>query len=91
MVMEPGDQAAARQGPNLLEELAEKTGGLSFHARNDVQAKEAMTKAGQALRNEYVIGYHPPDSGTSGKWHRIRVKSNVPKVNVYARNGYYSR
>jgi hypothetical protein len=38
-----------------------------------------------------VIGYQPPDSGLSGKWHRVRVKSDVPKVNVYARSGYYSR
>jgi Ca-activated chloride channel family protein len=79
-----------QQGPRLLEELADKTGGLHFHVRNDTEAKEAATKAGRALRNEYLIGYHPPAAGATGKWHRIRVKSNVLKVNVYARNGYYS-
>ncbi|HEV2200225.1 MAG TPA: VWA domain-containing protein [Bryobacteraceae bacterium] len=91
MAAKPGAQAAARQGPNLLEELAAKTGGLFFHARNDAEAKEGMMKAGQALRNKYLIGYQPADSELPGKWHRIRVKSNVPKVNVHARNGYYSR
>ena len=49
-----------------------------------------MIKAGQAIRNEYVIGYQPPDAVAAGKWHRVRVKANVPNVNVYARNGYYS-
>jgi len=49
-----------------------------------------MTKAGQALRNEYVLGYQPADSGSSGKWHRIRVKTSLPKVNIHARNGYYA-
>jgi Ca-activated chloride channel family protein len=92
--LKPGDQAAEReryrQGPGLLEELADKTGGLYFHARNDAQAKEGIMKVGQALRNEYMIGYQPADSELSGKWHRIRVKSTVPKVRVYARNGYYT-
>jgi Ca-activated chloride channel family protein len=91
LVGKPGDQAAARQGPELLEELADKTGGLYFHARGDAEAKEAMVKAGEAVRNQYVIGYQIADSGTPGKYHRIRVKSTVPKVNVHARSGYYSR
>ncbi len=90
MIAKPGDQAAARQGPNLLEELADKTGGLSFHARNAAQVKEAMLKAGQALRNEYMIGYRPDDAGLSGTWRRIRVKSTMPKVEVHARSGYYA-
>ncbi len=74
----------------MLEELSEKTGGLHFHVRTDAEANAAAIHAGQALRNEYVIGYHPPASGISGKWHRVRVKSTVPKLNVYARNGYYA-
>ena len=90
LVAKPGDQAAQRQGPNLLEELADKTGGLYFHARNSPQVTEGLMKAGQALRNEYMIGYQPTISDQSGKWHRIRVKSTVPNVKVYARSGYYA-
>jgi len=90
MIRKPGDQGAQRQGPSLLEELADKTGGLYFHARDATQVREGLTKAGQALRNEYVIGYQPADSELSGKWHRIRVKSTVPKVSVHARSGYYA-
>jgi VWFA-related protein len=74
----------------MLEELSDKTGGLHFHVRSDAEAKEAAFKAGQALRNQYVIGYQPSMSGATGQWHKIRVKSNVPKVNVYARSGYYA-
>ena len=90
LAAKPIDQARQRQGPDLLDQISEKTGGLHFHVRDGAQAKEAAIKAGQALRNEYLIGYQPPDSGTDGKWHRVRVRSNVPKVNVYARAGYYS-
>ena len=90
LIAKPIDQAREREGPNMLEELSDKTGGLHFHVRNDAEAKEAATKVGRALRNEYVIGYQPPSSGATGKWHQVRVKSNVPKVHVYARNGYYA-
>ena len=91
LAAKPWDQARQRQGPSMLEKLAEKTGGMYFHVRKESEANEAAVKAGRALRDEYVIGYQAPDSASSGNFHRIRVKSLVPKVNVYARDGYYSR
>jgi VWFA-related protein len=90
MIAKPGDRGRDREGPGLLEELAGKTGGLHFLAHNDAEAKDAAAKVGRALREEYVIGYRPPAYGVAGKWHRVHVKSTVPKVNVYARNGYYA-
>jgi Ca-activated chloride channel homolog len=90
LAAKPIDQAREREGPNTLEELSEKTGGLYFHARNSTEAKEAAIKAGRALRNQYVIGYQPPSSAATGKWHEVRVKSSVPKAHIYARNGYYA-
>jgi Ca-activated chloride channel homolog len=90
MIAKPIDQARAHEGPSLLEELSDKTGGLHFRVRNDAEAREAAIKMGRALRNEYVIGYQPPHSTATGKYHHVRVKSNVPKANVFARNGYYA-
>jgi Ca-activated chloride channel family protein len=91
LVKKPYEQGYDRQGPALLEKLSDKTGGIYFHANNNADAKAAAVKAGQAIRSEYVIGYVPgsPDSG--GKWHRVRVKSNIPGAVVHSRNGYYSR
>jgi Ca-activated chloride channel homolog len=90
LASKPWDQAREREGPDSLEKLASKTGGLSFHVHNAAEAKDAIIKTGQVLRNEYLIGYQPSDTGNSGKWHQIRVKANVPKASVHARNGYYS-
>ncbi len=91
MVAKPWQRAAERQGPETLEELAEKTGGLHFHARNVEEGAAAAAKIGRSLRNEYIIGYRAPVTDAPGKYHRVRIKSNVPKVRVYARNGYYAQ
>lgn len=91
LAAKPWDLARERQGPELLEKLADKTGGLYFHVHNSTEAKEAVTRTGRALRSEYLIGYQPSEAGPSGKFHQIRVKSSVPKVYVHSRNGYYSR
>lgn len=94
MIAKPGDRRPETEGPELLETLADKTGGLHFRARNDAEAREAVRKAGEALRNQYVIGFQPADSGLSGKAHRIRVTmanpaSAMPKIYVHARSAYY--
>ena len=90
LVRKPWDRAAERQGPEMLEKLSQLTGGLYFRVSNTDEAKEDAIKAGRALRNEYVIGYRPADSGTSAGWHRILVKSKASNVHVYARDGYFS-
>jgi Ca-activated chloride channel family protein len=91
MIAKPGARGPAQQGPEMLETLAERTGGLHFHVRNQADANEAVTNAGQAIRNEYLIGYQPSDSGSSGKWHRVQVKLDRAEVQVHARTGYYAR
>jgi Ca-activated chloride channel family protein len=90
MIRKPWDNGEQNQGRSLLEDLADKSGGLHFRVRRE-GAGDAATKAGQAIRSQYVIGYQPPAARDSGKWHRLRVKLDVPHLNVYARNGYYSR
>jgi Ca-activated chloride channel family protein len=90
LIKKPGDQAQDRQGLELLEKLSDYTGGLHFRVSDETKAEEAVIKVGRALRDEYLIGYRAPDFEASGKWHQVRVKLNVPKLNVHARNGYYS-
>ena len=90
MAAKPWDRAAEHQGPEMLEKLSDQTGGLHFQAVTSAETKEVVIKVARALRNEYLIGYHPPDSGTSERWHRIRVKLNAKDIHVHARKGYYS-
>lgn len=91
LASKPIDMARERQGPNILEELAEKSGGLHFHVSTASEAQNAVDNIAQAIRSEYVLAYQAPPSDSVGKWHRIRIKSHTSKVKVYARTGYYSQ
>jgi Ca-activated chloride channel family protein len=83
--------AEQRQGITLLQDLAEKTGGLSFVIRNPEDMGKAALAISRAIRNEYTIGYAPGAGARDGKWHTIRVRSSMPQVRVYARSGYYAQ
>lgn len=91
LVNRPVDQAREHQGPSMLEALSSETGGMSFRVGDGAGAKNAAIKAAQAIRSEYVIGYRPPEGYADRKWHQVRVKSDIPRVKIYARKRYYAR
>jgi Ca-activated chloride channel homolog len=80
-------------GPDLLQSLAEKTGGIPFLSKTLENFGNIMRMIGVALHNQYVLGYHPPDNAPSGKYRKIKVQLLVPPgsppMQVYARAGYY--
>src|SRR5664279_727370 len=86
--------AEEREGPQLLSEISEVTGGRTFTIGNPNELADVATKIGIELRNQYVLGYRPTSPGRDGKWRKIKVKLNPPKglppLHVYAKTGYYA-
>jgi hypothetical protein len=83
--------AEIQRGLQFMQDLAKQTGGMNVRLGDYENAPAAATRLAGALRNQYVIGYRNPDKNQSGKWHRIQVKVNLSKANVYARSGYQSQ
>ena len=82
-----------RNGPGLLSELAEMTGGHLFEARNLRELADLSGKIGTELRSQYVLGYKPSDAHHDGRWHKIKVGLTPPgdrPLTARARTGYYS-
>lgn len=81
-----------QRGRLLLRELAAVTGGHHFLLREASDLNGVMAKISTLLRNQYLLGYQPPQSDSSGKWRKIQVRLDVPKgesrVYVHARPGY---
>jgi Ca-activated chloride channel family protein len=86
--LKPIERVEASRGLLFLDELAAKTGGISFVVRDRTDIRKAAASIGQALRNQYTIGYVPGGDGRSGQWRRIKVKVAGSGMRVYARSGY---
>ncbi len=81
-------------GPSLLSELTEMTGGRAFPVENLNDLPDVAAKISMELRNQYVLGYKPSNRTHDGRWRKIKVKLRPPKglppLNVYAKTGYYA-
>jgi Ca-activated chloride channel family protein len=80
-------------GRALIGDLAEMTGGHSYHTNvNDLE--ETCEKIALEMKNQYVIGYESTNPNRDGKYRKVRVKINPPpgmsRLNVRARDGYYA-
>ena len=81
-------------GPDLLQHLSAKSGGLAYIIQKIEDIHLAMTKIGISLHNQYVLGYYVPDDGRSGQYRKIAVQLLVPpgtpRLSIHARQGYYA-
>ncbi len=81
-------------GPSLLSEMTEMTGGRVFPVGNIGELPDIAAKIGMELRNQYVLGYKSSNSQHNGAWRKIKVKlrppRGLPPLNVYAKTGYYA-
>jgi len=82
------------EGPALLSDVTEATGGRTFVIDSPSELADVATKIGIELRNQYVLGYRPTNPAHDGKWRKIKVRLNPPKglppLHVYAKTGYYA-
>jgi Ca-activated chloride channel family protein len=81
-------------GPTMLNDITEVTGGRMFTISNPNELADVATKIGIELRNQYVLGYRPTNMTRDGRWRKIKVKlippKGLPHLNVFAKTGYYA-
>jgi Ca-activated chloride channel family protein len=82
-----------RNGPRLLDELTEITGGRHYPV-NDLEAlPEISERIGHELRSQYMLGYYPTNESRDGKYRQVVVKLATPNARdfrTYYRRGYYA-
>jgi len=81
-------------GPDLLRDLAEQTGGRDFEVDNIGEMPDVAAKIGLELRNQYMLGYSPKNKDRDGKFRRIQVKlvktQGLGQISPRWRLGYYA-
>ena len=83
-----------QNGPQLLHEMSEATGGRLFVVRDVQDLSDIAQRISEELRNEYVIGYTPTDRRRNGAWRKLNVRllppPGLPELTVHNREGYYA-
>jgi len=81
-------------GPGLLTEITEPTGGRQYEVDNINELPDVAAKIGVELRNQYILGYAPRNQERDGKYRRVQVKiiqpRGLPPLRAYWRTGYYA-
>jgi Ca-activated chloride channel family protein len=81
-------------GPSLLNEMTELTGGRAFTIENLNDLPDIAAKIGMELRNQYVLGYRPSNKAHDARWRKIKLKLRTPKglppLTAYSKTGYYA-
>jgi VWFA-related protein len=81
------DSAMATE--DVLEELADGTGGIFFHNNNDLNAGFARVAAAPDV--SYVLGFSPQALKPDGSFHRLKITMvNRKDTSIQARRGYYA-
>lgn len=82
-----------RRARRALSAMAEQTGGVAFFPR-DLSEVDTITQAvAHDIRNQYIIGYKPSNSRSTGGYRTVRVDAHAPgykKLQVRTRSGYYA-
>jgi Ca-activated chloride channel family protein len=85
--------AIGRRRAPLFAELANVSGGRSFHLKDPRELATTLKSIAEDLRSQYLIGYSPGDAWPANdtEWRSITVRVNQPGVRVRARSGYSTR
>jgi Ca-activated chloride channel homolog len=85
------DQSYSDENPGVLRDLAKETGGRAYFPASLAEVKDVSERIARDIREQYTIGYVPPDQVANGKYRAIRVTAkaaNAGKLRVRTRAGY---
>jgi VWFA-related protein len=77
-------------GRPALEKLTRETGGFVLPARENSGLKNAFSTIEKILRNQYALGYAPPNLEPNGEFRPIEVSVHQAGLKVHSRRGYYA-
>jgi Ca-activated chloride channel family protein len=81
-----------RNGPVLLNELADDTGGRHIAVERLEDLPAVCARIGKELRDQYILGYYPTNETRDGKHRSVKVSvtppENMPPLKSYYRRGY---
>ena len=75
---------------DVMNDLAEGTGGTFFHNNNNLQ--KGLERVTASPEFSYLLGFSPAELKANGNYHSLKVVlPGVKGVHIEARHGYYAR
>jgi VWFA-related protein len=86
----PQQREQRPDGKKVLDRISKETGGRLFEVSKKQPVDQIYAQIEQELRDQYILGYVPDKSGTSGDYHKIHLTTKKQDLVVQARDGYYA-
>lgn len=74
----------------ILQTLAEKTGGRFYNPERAGQLSGVYDQISQDLSRQYTLAYSPRNDARDGRWRTVRVIVTRPDVKAVTRPGYFA-
>lgn len=87
-VVAQGRGIKERRLKQVLNRLADLTGGRAFYTQRIEELEGAFAEIADDLASQYVLGYEPRNLVRDGSWRTIRVEVVGTRRTVRARQGY---
>ncbi|HEU5450478.1 MAG TPA: VWA domain-containing protein [Terriglobales bacterium] len=77
-------------GKRLLTDITESSGGHTVTLSNPRDLPRIAADLSLQMRNQYVLGFRPPENGRDGKWHDLKVvvTNGETPMQVHWKRGY---
>jgi VWFA-related protein len=77
-------------GKKIMQEIASRTGGHAYEAKNPKDLDAIYKQIEEELRSQYLMTYTPDKVDTEGGFHKIVLKASKDYYIVSTREGYYA-
>jgi VWFA-related protein len=77
-------------GKKIMQEIASRTGGHAYEAKNPKDLDAIYKLIEDELRSQYLLTYTPDKVDNDGAFHKIVLKANKEDYTVSTREGYYA-
>jgi Ca-activated chloride channel homolog len=84
------DSGLVMRGDQVLEQLAEATGGRAFFPFKMKDMTHSFAAIEDELRSQYVVSYKPADFDADGRYRSIEISTLKKDLQVRARKGYFA-
>jgi Ca-activated chloride channel family protein len=83
------EASKAAHARHELDQVTALSGGVAYYPAGPEELNEVALRIAQQIRNQYTIGYTPPDQSLDGSYRSLRVVARGPeRLLVLTRPGY---